>query len=1307
MKRGKFKKRSFLTLGAVMAIFASANYCPALAADYNLNAFSQLQSALESGGYYDNGLIEVNSGDRLITSGDYLSFDNDGITVRQTGLTVVREDLNRYEGYGTGFNVLNGVELTLNNVVMSTFQNAVNINNGATVNFIGGTYGSSVVNLGVSNIQDGIFRNYFQTENTSASTTTNGNVTLSGNITSGNFTSNGTLNFTGGEIGADAVVSLNNANISVGTITLDTSDTWEGAYSLSNTGTLNLNGVTQGGTLNATGGNLNLNGTDLTISTGSQIAGAVNTQLNNGSLTVNGTGSVTLNQGDAWNVETTLTNGSLTLDNITQEVNASLNATGGSLNVNGTDLTISTGSQIAGAVNTQLNSGSLTVNGTGSVTLNQDDAWNVETTLTNGSLTLDDMTRGNDASLYATGGNLNLGAVELVGNDDIGQYVVTTITDDVVLNGLNVNVQLDGTGSGADNLAGGSVTVKNGVLSLNNLATTNTAIITDDLRGALTLNNVTLDNDNDYINANLLSIEDNITVNKGEIYVKGTDEWDGVINLAGENANLNLANVIQGENGSLNATNGNLTVNNITLTKTKDIIAEAVKTTVAGDFTVSNGNVILDGATDALQTGTLTLNSNGKLTMNNLTTENVNLIAQGGTLNLDNVTLNNDNDYIHFDSNVTFAGDLNITKGTVELDSKDNLSAANNTITLNGENATLGVDGLATDTTKFNLEKGTLHIVGDGLTLNNADDLIKKEIHTVVDGDLNINKGQVYLNNDDEWNEGTIHVATDGSLQFENFNKSYGNVLIMDGENSLTELVNSTVAVVDAGKITDGTINIDNTSSFVVQDGTMNLDTLNSSGVLSALNSTFEDHTINNLNVINNDFTAMDNSTFTGDAVADFTIDIYARLRDYNQNSDTFSGEAISALDASGGTVNISDWVLRGNLRRQDAPIDRYYDFKIFDYDTIADNINITATDKETFTPIGYYRLFSNGDGSYTLGLTRYNKQVFRAQATTLAQYNNQLAIDDIVTSHFTLHNAAAYRNSNRFAAATPSLGPYLYNQKDGGLWFKSYADIERLSMTQDLNVHNTAYGAIIGADLPVFDLEDGWKFIPTTYIGYNGAHQSFNDVSAYQNGGQLGFMGTFIKDNFVSSHTVYGGGYYNEMHVDGVSDETANWFWGTAHRAAYNWRIKNHFIIQPTAFISYNMFGEQNFHSEFGEMGMKSGMLNGINVAPGVNFIWADDDWSLYAGVQYMYNINEQVSGRAGNVYLPNLHMRHGYIQYGIGGTKNIKDNLASYAQVMFRNAGRTGVAFQIGLQYSFDLNEIIQKITTAFKKTKNIANK
>ena len=148
MKRGKFKKRSFLTLGAVMAIFASANYCPALAADYNLNAFSQLQSALESGNYNTQGGVSqtVQSGDRLITSGT-LYFGDNGIDVSQTGLTVVRNNAN-YMGSGTntGFNVLNGVELTLDNLAINTFQTAVNINNGATVNFIGGSYTSSVVN---------------------------------------------------------------------------------------------------------------------------------------------------------------------------------------------------------------------------------------------------------------------------------------------------------------------------------------------------------------------------------------------------------------------------------------------------------------------------------------------------------------------------------------------------------------------------------------------------------------------------------------------------------------------------------------------------------------------------------------------------------------------------------------------------------------------------------------------------------------------------------------------------------------------------------------------------------------------------------------------------------------------------------------------------------------------------------------------------------------------------------------------------------------------------------------------------------
>ncbi len=54
--------------------------------------------------------------------------------------------------------------------------------------------------------------------------------------------------------------------------------------------------------------------------------------------------------------------------------------------------------------------------------------------------------------------------------------------------------------------------------------------------------------------------------------------------------------------------------------------------------------------------------------------------------------------------------------------------------------------------------------------------------------------------------------------------------------------------------------------------------------------------------------------------------------------------------------------------------------------------------------------------------------------------------------------------------------------------------------------------------------------------------------VGMYQNGGQGGFMGTFMKDDFIGSVlALYGGGYSNEMSVAGFNDYSDNWFAGTA----------------------------------------------------------------------------------------------------------------------------------------------------------------
>lgn len=1361
MRNKKRFVKSFLTKTMLWAAFATLNYNPAIADEYTINNFNDLSPALNGGSFGDIlNPSQLQTGGKVILGGSITA--NSPIDVAVNNVTINGGGGNNSYVYSATTNsidgLITGVGTNIENINMQGFNNAIVVNTGNTLNFSNslltgnntGILNNGTTNISNVSIMDGITNNgtlSFSGNNNITDLNSKGTVSNSGDLiltnaklqgsytqTSGGLSVIGETNFSdsktnisggsfavgnttgnsasatfNGTIGEGTQLTVNSGSTftNKGNVTLNGGDTLNGSFEQS-TGTLNLKGVTTNGKLNSTGGVVNVTGNQ-TLKDGDTIGSGANLKV--GATLTNEGGTINLDNGDKIESAGSISQTSGTID----ANNFATSNNGGSLKVNGGSLKISSGGLTLNNANDNIADGAtvnmdgnLTINN-GSITLNTGDNLGKGTISQNGgNLTIIDISTGN-STLDADSGNLTLNGATLTGNDTIAGTVNTTIG----VNGVTIsNTSADGIILNNGDEINGTVNQQGGNLSLAGV-TTNGKLnstsgklnITGDqtLIGGDTIGSgvdltvgATLTNDGGTIN---LDSQDLITSN-GSI-----SQTSGVIN-ANNFSTTESGGGLQASGGSLNISLGGLTLNN-----ENDNIADGATVNMNGNLTVNNGSVSLSSS-DNLNSGTMNLTTNGNLSLNNITTEKTYINAEGGTLQLNGVTLDNQNDNIEFGSKVTFNGNVNITKGNVEIDSGDDLTLTTGTITLNqadGATATLGVDGLKTDAVNLDLQKGTLNIINKGLELNNTSDIIQKEIITNVDGNLTINEGKVLLNEDDSWKSGIVSVSSNGKLQFENFEATSNSdtTLKMDGAGSVTELLSSTVTFGNAENISDGTIAIDYDSGILIQSGSYNLSDMKTSGSISTINGGYENHTANKMTILNNTTTsAISNNDIAGDGFAAFGVDLYARNANKLQNSDVFKGDDLTLSDTNGtGEVYIADYVLNGKLNRSDAPIDRYYNFKIFDYENIDPNITISATDKETFTPIGYYRLFSNGDGSYTLGLTRYNKQVFRTQATTLAQYNNQLAIDDMVTSHHTLfgERKLAHASYNRFASATPNLGPYQYSQQDGGLWFKSYADLERLSMTQDLNVHNTAYGAIIGADFPIVNLKGGWKFIPTPYIGYNGAHQSFNDVSAYQTGGQLGFMGTFMKNHFISSHTIYGGGYYNEMHVDNVLDNTGNWFWGTAHRFAYNWNIKNHFIIQPTAFISYNMFGEQNLHSDFGDMGMKSGMLNGINIAPGINFIYAERDWSAYIGVQYMYNINEQVSGRAGNVYLPNLAMRHGYIQYGIGGTRNINDDLAAYAQVMFRNAGRTGVAFQLGLQYYFDIHEIGSKIKNGYNITLN----
>jgi hypothetical protein len=280
---------------------------------------------------------------------------------------------------------------------------------------------------------------------------------------------------------------------------------------------------------------------------------------------------------------------------------------------------------------------------------------------------------------------------------------------------------------------------------------------------------------------------------------------------------------------------------------------------------------------------------------------------------------------------------------------------------------------------------------------------------------------------------------------------------------------------------------------------------------------------------------------------------------------------------------------------------------------------------------------------------------------------------------------ASSSMAANKYAAANPAFAPYQYSRKDGGLWVKAYGTFEKLQMNNGLSgVKNNAYGTIMGADFGLKELKHGWKFMPTAYIGYNGAHQTYSGVSAYQNGGQIGLMGTAYKDNFIVSLLGYGGIYDNNISIkNGHVDRPFNYYAGAATKAAYNIKLHRDFAIQPNLMFAYNFFGRQHYNTDFGQMAMMSSTLNGMNLAPGLNFIWEKETFSLYATVQDMFNLHGPVGGQAGNVNLERLSMERGYLQYGIGATKKFNDRASGYVQTVIRNVGRTGIGFQAGFQW------------------------
>lgn len=1170
----------------------------------------------------------------------------------------------KYTSTTLAFDVKPNTTLTLNNITLDTIKHA-------------SSWGGAMYNEGTLNLDNVTFNNNIAKTpkavggGAMALVATNGNA-VSTTIKNSTFTNNSTesnpvYENNGGAIyvyGTSGLVGNNTLNISGSHFESNHTNKTGGAIGVNNLGPSDFK--------------IEINDTTFTKNNSTGYGGAID-------VTTGGTGKVTIN-----------------LDHATFNSNESSKSDGGAIAYEKGNIT----SNISNSTftNNTANNGGAIYNGIKNLTISNTifdgnktndggkggaiyNAGNISLSQTEFKKSTDTIYMANDSAAVFSGTNTLNGSIssENATSKITNKGILILNADNSGYTGTYTQESGQTDVNASSTFFGGETTIADGVLNWNTLKNYNSTLKVE--KGSLNIGNVNKAslslNSNSYIKKDTLvniNSKGEIKLNGGSITLDDNDIWAGNISIGDENTVGSGTLTIDGltSNGGIFANGGTIDIISGRLTASAgDVIKEATTVKIKDNalLAVRGGDVTLGATTDWASKGGVLL-TDGTLTVKDFASSNGIFQANSGKLMLENSTFTvGKNSFINssVETNIDSNSKLQITdNGWVTIGDND---IWNGEVSLAG--GTLNYE--RTESTRSTMTGDLIATSGNLNLLKNSYINIKSPSNIAQAVSVDIQKGatveisngaEFNLDSNDKWN-GLIKNELDGILKTDNVNNSaFGGMLQQNKGVSIFD--NNSNITID-GKdsyILGGTVEIKNGSALNIGSGVANnhffvsdLNMTNNSA-LNAMNSVLNKYQISNDMIV--------------EGKNNLSIDIDGR----NKVGDAF---IINNLTSNtNGTLNVADFNFIGL-----APIDRQFKIRVFDANSINDKVNFTSTDKEIFTPIGYYNLQSAGGGWYTSNMTRYNPQVFRGQVATLASFNNQLMIDDMLLNHVTLDSErllAQSKNANIYASTLPQFAPYQYKKEDGGLWYKSYVNFENLSLTQGLKVGNNSYGSLVGADFPVIKLKHGWRLMPTAYIGYNGAHQTFNGVGMYQNGGQGGLMGTFMKDNFIGSVVAYGGGYNNEMSVAGNTDRAGNWFAGTAAKLAYNFHPTKHFTIQPTAFMSYNIFGRQNWGTDFGSMSMNSGLLNGINVAPGMNFIYAKETWSVYATFQYMYNINEQVGGRAGNVDLASVKMEHGYIQYGLGVTKTWKDRLNSFFQIVFRNGGRTGVGFQLGLNYTFD---------------------
>ena len=496
------------------------------------------------------------------------------------------------------------------------------------------------------------------------------------------------------------------------------------------------------------------------------------------------------------------------------------------------------------------------------------------------------------------------------------------------------------------------------------------------------------------------------------------------------------------------------------------------------------------------------------------------------------------------------------------------------------------------------------------------------------------------------------------------------------------EMINNSLAVDRNMTAKNAIINSKYTTNIAVGGaGDFNTTVLNIPNANAQFGSLKTENTMVNLqnNKANNTISVTGDYTVAGDNL--FYMDFDPATGAYDR---VHVGGAITGADGATITVN-SNLISKGDVANG------YQIYDVFKGNNGISGVNFGLQGETAYsTTLANYQMESLGSGKYAFRRTGYTPTALvNPVAVQLGGFLTQVQTYDTAFDNLDMVMMlpmTAY-GPNRYAVEDEEAmvySPLFIPELEKGVWFRPFANFENVDMHQvGGRISAQTYGALAGGDTALKDLGNGYQGMMSAYVGYTGAHQDLDGVSNYQNGGVVGVTGAIYKNGFFSGLTVSANASGNSASTPYGSNDFFMLSAGAASKTGYNWELANgRFIIQPSWLMSYT-FANVFDPNDIAGMKVDSSALHAVQLAPGLKFIGNfQNGWQPYLTVDYRFNICDNADYKVGVVDLPDARVKS-YIEYGLGMQKRWGDRFTGYGQFLGRGIGRNGVGLNLGMRW------------------------